>query len=221
MPWPMVHFAIAEKMYRKDVHPSFLLGSIAPDAIHTRQNASRLDKRQTHLANERIRLPEINMIKDFYFTNRQLIDDEAWRPFLLGYAAHIFADVRWTHTVYKDYEQKTLNNLWFKLRYRFKPIKAVYNVEVKQIDFDLYHQEIWVNECFNKLKIGKSFSVPPLVTDLEVDGWKQRTMDLLADQQNEPGIKPRYFTMDVVKGFIEQTSSELKELFIDWEVWEQ
>lgn len=52
MPLPMVHLAIAvqaHKLISSEPTPAFLLGSIAPDAIHMRPNTTRNDKQKTHL----------------------------------------------------------------------------------------------------------------------------------------------------------------------------
>ena len=52
MPLPMVHLSVAVALSEKEGRfPSadFLLGSIAPDAIHMRPNSSRLDKEHVHL----------------------------------------------------------------------------------------------------------------------------------------------------------------------------
>ncbi|MFX3637474.1 MAG: hypothetical protein ACE3L7_02365 [Candidatus Pristimantibacillus sp.] len=47
MPWPMVHFEIARRLYG-DPSPEFLLGSLAPDSIHVRTN-DRVEKNKSHL----------------------------------------------------------------------------------------------------------------------------------------------------------------------------
>jgi hypothetical protein len=55
MPLPMVHLAIAVRAHElmgSEPTPAFLLGSIAPDAIHMRPNATRDDKRKTHLLSD-------------------------------------------------------------------------------------------------------------------------------------------------------------------------
>jgi hypothetical protein len=52
MPLPMVHLAVAVRVHEVESRvPSsaFLLGSIAPDAIHMRPGTGRDDKRRVHL----------------------------------------------------------------------------------------------------------------------------------------------------------------------------
>lgn len=51
MPLPLVHLAIAAQLCRqhnKPLAPAFLLGSLAPDAIHLRLGSTRTDKQATH-----------------------------------------------------------------------------------------------------------------------------------------------------------------------------
>jgi hypothetical protein len=52
MPLPMVHLKIAVQSHslaERSLTPEFLLGSLAPDAIHMRANTNRDDKNRVHL----------------------------------------------------------------------------------------------------------------------------------------------------------------------------
>jgi hypothetical protein len=54
MPWPMSHLYIAENVLKSHTIkiinlPQYYLGSIAPDAVHFRENFDRSLKRVTHL----------------------------------------------------------------------------------------------------------------------------------------------------------------------------
>ncbi|GGH27234.1 hypothetical protein [Paenibacillus segetis] len=63
MPWPMVHFAVANEICLIDVSPSLLIGSIAPDAVHMRGNVTRQEKGSTHLVCDD-QFPRIDIIRD-------------------------------------------------------------------------------------------------------------------------------------------------------------
>jgi len=49
MPWPIVHFSIAFRMFGGPPQGDFLLGSIAPDAVQFRED--KLSKAKSHLRN--------------------------------------------------------------------------------------------------------------------------------------------------------------------------
>ena len=56
MPLPMIHLAVAVGVHTlagREPSAAFLLGSIAPDAIHMRDGADRSDKERTHLEGRR------------------------------------------------------------------------------------------------------------------------------------------------------------------------
>ncbi len=80
MPLPMVHLAVAIQMHRLEQRipsPDFLLGSIAPDAIHMRPDTGREDKQRVHLAeipdpdHERVRLSMTQCQADVLSTKQQ------------------------------------------------------------------------------------------------------------------------------------------------------
>jgi hypothetical protein len=91
MPFPMIHFSIANKMFKYQPHPSFLLGSIAPDAILVREKYNKVDKDRSHLEmlkEYRVNLETlIQFYKDTSFSKR----DVEYQQFLLGYVSHIYA----------------------------------------------------------------------------------------------------------------------------------
>ncbi|MFC0214140.1 hypothetical protein ACFFK0_17060 [Paenibacillus chartarius] len=93
MPWPMVHFAIADRVCCGEPSPSFLIGSIAPDAIHARAGSTREDKERTHFVQNGT-LPTVDEIgrQAAHFFHQ----DEApeWKAFVRGYMSHVYAGVR-------------------------------------------------------------------------------------------------------------------------------
>ncbi len=100
----MVHFAISDILFDGDPSPNLLIGSIAPDAIHIRGQIAREEKGATHLVhNDKLPAEEMFMEKcQEYLLKRS---DPEWKDFVIGYFSHIYADARWTDTVYSDYEK--------------------------------------------------------------------------------------------------------------------
>jgi hypothetical protein len=84
MPWPMVHFAIAEKLFDHEPLPEFLLGSIAPDAIHMRENTTRQDKNKTHLCRADGTMPDLITFRNFLKENLNKYEYIGWKSFVLG-----------------------------------------------------------------------------------------------------------------------------------------
>jgi hypothetical protein len=212
LPWPMVHFAIADKLFMHEPSPAFLLGSIAPDAIHSRENSSRQDKNQTHLCKEDGSMPDLVTLQKFCETNLNKQGHPDWNSFVLGYASHVFADIRWTETVWEEYVVKIK-----QLNDHNEPIKRIYNLEVCQLDFDLYKKEEWAGRIFTLFAASKVFSIEPWLTANEINQYRKKTINWLSDAANEPRITLKYITEDVVREFIKTTTVELSFLIKEWE----
>ncbi|MEZ4637190.1 MAG: hypothetical protein R2856_19925 [Caldilineaceae bacterium] len=98
MPLPMVHFAVAVDLYaalNQAISPEFLLGSIAPDAIHLRDGWTQADKVITHFG-----LPYD--YPDWAKIEPILRGQWTRSPFAAltaGYVAHVLTDQLWIDTV--------------------------------------------------------------------------------------------------------------------------
>ncbi|NJN81946.1 MAG: hypothetical protein HC802_06430 [Caldilineaceae bacterium] len=103
MPLPIVHLAIAVALH-DGAEPSadFLLGSLAPDAIHMRPNTSRPDKDRTHLLEK----PQAETDpRDYYRAVSAWMDAYCLvhpnqRELATGYASHLLADWLWFREIF-------------------------------------------------------------------------------------------------------------------------
>ncbi|GIP29336.1 hypothetical protein J23TS9_44660 [Paenibacillus sp. J23TS9] len=207
MPWPMVHFAIAEKVCLSNPSPGFLLGSISPDAIHARDHVTRIEKGATHLMSEG-RFPSHETLKTNCAAYVDKNPEAEWKEFVLGYFAHIYADIRWTHTVYADFEKEYSGEQG--------DIRNTYNLEVSQVEFNLLQSEEWADHVITGLQKAYAYPIAPFVTQQEVSQYRDIKIAWLQDARNGPAIETRYFNEDRVKTFIENTSNELTALFYEW-----
>jgi hypothetical protein len=205
----MVHFAISEILSSGAPSPDLLLGSISPDAIHMRGHISREQKGVTHLVhNDKLPSKELIMEKcREYFSKRS---EPQWKDFVLGYFSHIYTDLRWTDTVYADFE----NNY----KGEKNEIRKTYNDEVSQVEFYLLRSMNSSEKLFTLLLKSEGYTVDPYVTQLEVIQYRDSKVKWLQDLNNEPQIKPIYFKTDEIKSFINETSKELKELLKEWNI---
>ncbi len=209
MPYPMVHFAIASELCLRNPSPSFLIGSIAPDAVHVRDNVTRKEKGITHFVCED-RFPSIEVLKERCLDYLNLNDEIDWKDYVLGYFAHIYADIRWTETVYTNFE--------CEYRGVKDEIRKIYNIESNQVEFDLIRREEWAEAVLNKLRVGSAYTIETLVTQIEVSQYRDIKLQWLRNKDNEPQITPIYLREDVVKNFVSRTSNELNDLYKEWGV---
>lgn len=207
MPWPMIHFAIAANSSNLDPSPSFLIGSIAPDAIHMRDHMNRKDKGMTHLVDDD-GLPNIEKLTMHCLDYLNMNSDEEWQKFVRGYFAHIYTDARWTDTIYADFKKNYCGDL--------KDLRCTYNQEVSQMEFQVMRSSKWAADVLQKLKQARAFSIAPFVTEEEVRRYRDAKLQWILDETNEPKMETVYFREDTVNHFIMNTSQELIEIFKVW-----
>lgn len=205
----MVHFAIADKVCKGDPCPHFLIGSIAPDAIHARAGTTREDKGRTHFMENGV-MPTVDQIGQQAVQYWRGNPAPEWRAFVQGYISHVYADLRWTETLYAEYEASFHEALETR--------RSTYNWEVSQIEFILMRSETWTDRVIHQLKEVEAFSLPPLIESDEVEAYTHTKIEWLLDVRNEPGITPIYFEEEKVRSFISRTSEELQWLFSKWGV---
>lgn len=212
MPLPLVHLAIAVDLathYPLAGEAAFLLGSLAPDAIHMRPNTTRSDKNRTHLlTTNHSETPDTDYaaaLDQFFVPAWQQAD-----PFLQGYAAHLLADRRWVQTImphFRAVRPPELSNA--------DGVKLYYH-EVDQIDLMLYRQMPWRTEIWERLATATAQPVADLLTAAEVAGWQQRTFAWFAEREHTAEIQPRYITYERVSEFIHEAATTIAEQFATW-----
>jgi hypothetical protein len=206
----MVHLAVAVRtleLIGSEPTSAFLLGSIAPDAIHMRPNTTRSDKQKTHL------LSDASGLKDRHI--RRLLDcyrarGSAALDFAEGYVAHILVDRAWTETVLESLRRQLPAAMPHAER------RSLYYQESDQIDFDLYHQMPWRPAVWGLLAQAQPIDFEPLLTGDEIARWRDRTLDWFESLKQEPMIEPAYITAALVQTFVFDMASTLAPCLCEW-----
>lgn len=214
MPWPMVHFAIADQIAKGDPSPRFLLGSLAPDAIHVRGDVTREEKGSTHFVRDG-KLPDNERLRERGFFYLHQNADPEWQSYILGYVAHIYADVRWTNTVYEDFTRQVEGDP--------RTIRERYNEECGQLEWTLLRTGTvhWQEKGLRRLRQATALAIEPLLTADEVEAYRDTKIAWLSDDRNDSAQELIYLTEAVVRGFIRSTAEELDALFRAWGIDEQ
>lgn len=209
MPLPMVHLAVAVQMHRLEgstPSPDFLLGSIAPDAIHMHPDAGRDDKQRVHLSE----------IHDPHHERARLLlaqygsDGSSAMGFAEGYVAHILTDHLWVETVIDSFCKSIPPHLSTQEQ------RSLYYLETDQIDFDLYHQMPWRLEVWSKLAAAQPRDFASLVTAEEVRQWRDRTLIWSEELKQEPMIEPVHITGADVQVFVDQAAEGVMRTLEAW-----
>ncbi|XEC96610.1 hypothetical protein AB6A23_08740 [Paenibacillus tarimensis] len=211
MPLPMVHLAIAVKYFEDQCIPnSFFLGSIAPDSIHMRNNASRDDKSRTHFGGQQT---DPILLENYYKEYISQKIDSDWRWFVKGYFAHVLTDYYWVKSVYHRFKEEALEN-----KLTNEGIRTKYYLETDEVDFFLYETKEWKHKVWNGLVHTKIYSIDPLLNEEEINFWRLRTIHWFDLITSKPGIEPQYITKLLVEEFIEQTAEKVRTTIDDWDI---
>lgn len=209
MPLKMVHLAVAVKMCALEGStpaPDFLLGSIAPDAIHMRDGSRPDDKQRTHFSE----IPDLQ-----HDRLRELLASSGsprLSPlgFTEGYVAHVLTDHLWGETIGILFRNKVSPDLIPQER------ASLYDRETDQIDIDLYRQAPWRTEVWLKLASTQPKDFGTLLTAEEIAKWRDRALAWYEDPAHEPKIKPIHITGEDISGFIVQAAEKILATFTIW-----
>jgi hypothetical protein len=209
MPLPMVHLAVAMEMHkilRVDPRCAFLLGSIAPDAIHMRPGTGPTDKQRVHLFDggdpdhQRVRA----LLQQFgAYQGADL-------GFSAGYAAHVLTDRFWEETIGGPFRASFPGDIDPQVR------RTLYYQETDQIDFDLYHQAPWRDAVWEKLASCQPQDFAGLVSADEITRWRDRNLTWFGTLKQEPSIIPTHITRIQIEAFILQAAPRIMEKFREW-----
>ena len=228
MPLPMVHLLLArvleEKLSIKD-NDYFILGSIAPDAIHARAGSKRLDKYETHMfvngfhdeiSKKVSRASVLEVMK--YSMNLEREE----RQFVLGYCIHILLDMEWIDKVFNVFA-RTLQSGGICL----DGIKSKYYEETNECDALIYIKgHLWTEKYRRILQkiepIGfydyRTTDNKLLLTKEEIGKWREEVlgkMERYADFAVGKVTGAHYITYESILSFINKFADSVIISLID------
>lgn len=208
MPLPMVHLVVATKLcklHSRDASPDFLLGSIAPDAIHMRPGTDQRDKQRVHLKD----MPGENLEQVRSLFIKHYCESSEISEFAEGYTTHILTDRLW--------EEKVIT--WFRQKVeamREQDQRQLYYDETDQVDFDLYKMVSWREEVWRKLGEAVARDFDNLLTGEEIKGWQEQTLNWFEKLKEEPRIVPVYIMGELIASFIQQAVEMSNKYLTMW-----
>lgn len=201
MAFPMVHLLIAHKwaQHKPELFdsPEYYLGTLAPDAIHMRENCRYPeDKYVTHL----------NALPEYQRDSRALL--AYWRvrstPFDLGYAIHVIGDVFWVRFYKETYPTLIVNG---------HTDNARYYPDANRIDDWLYEQREERPKIWALLARARAPEDHPLLSAPEIEGWRDR---VFASFERALDLSlPKVFTRGDIGRFIEDAPADIDALLRD------
>ena len=208
MPLPMVHLAVAEKVSSalEITDPgSFWLGSIAPDAVHMRENFRSEYKLASHLRDSMETSKEIVLERAIHMI--RTADGCQNRDFTVGYGVHVATDMIWNRTIFEDFKQR-----YQEAGFPADDQKSVYYNDTDQLDFVLFERLPWRERVWQEFEQCESVGMNGLVSADEAECWKQRTLHWFDGGGSQHKAPIWFFTYDKLLDFAGQAAAQILRL---------
>jgi len=168
MALPVVHLLAAHKWANTVGQyvdcPEFYLGAISPDAMHIRFQGDKSQKNLFHLGNwTSLHADQVCAYWDKHFA-----------PFDVGYGIHVLTDAQWVPRYRQRFPELIMPNGMLNTR-------QYYN-DTTLADFALLRQEPRVTELFQLLQRAQAPQNHILLTEREIEAWRDHTLALYAQQ---------------------------------------
>lgn len=203
MAQPMMHMLIADKIYTEKIIPihsygDFLLGSIAPDAVHVKENYSREIKDISHYRfNSKSHINYFDTFVHEFHTPEN-------KDFVVGYLVHLLSDMMWYHSVRVPFKEA-----FIKAPTQNMSMNEAYYVDCEQIEQLMFGDEnaSRIIEAMNK---GKAYSLEKLIDAEDVDAWKEK---IIFDYNNRKCslVHANYISEQHVREYIVNCANECIE----------
>lgn len=202
MPFPMVHLNIARNVLSAAsgiLEPSqFLLGSIAPDSVHFRPDYQGVMKKASHLCVGNEEWAE-NVLR-FAELNRRSPNTD----FVLGYCAHVLADIKHNIEMWTPYRLAHQEQL-------DRGLGSDLHKEAAEVDLELYltcqdRPELWA-----LLSRSESIDIPGMVRSADIDMAKSHLLwSQYADRKQVDLSSNKFVTVKRMTGFVAEASQEIR-----------
>lgn len=203
MAHPIMHLLIADKIYYNrssniQSYGDFLLGSIAPDAVHEKENYTREIKDISHYRfDKRSSFGHFDTFMEAYATQEN-------RDFVMGYLVHLLSDMIWYHAVRVPFKEAFMQ----APSQRMSKNQAYY-ADCEQITQVLFEEKN-VASIIEALNSSKAYSLEGLIDAEDVEAWRDKLIMAYHDRK-EIMIHTQYISEQHVRDYIEKCAGACAE----------
>ena len=214
MSYQMTHLEIAYGLSVKykwiEKRPDFLLGAIAPDAVHFHEEYSYKLKEQSHLWDCG---PRWGITLDSDKWERNVINfwekhkGDSNREFIAGYCVHILTDWMNDIKIWKPFRVENVRGE------NVDEIYHIYSREAYRSDQWLYHRSDNSREIMSTLAEGRAYSVENLICQKDVETQKKHILSEQYKNTDDYDISgQKYCAEKVITMFIEECVESLSDI---------
>lgn len=203
MAQPMMHLLIADKIYTEKSssiysYSDFLLGSIAPDAVHVKENSTREIKDISHYRfNSKSHINYFDTFFYEYYTSEN-------KDFVVGYLVHLLSDMIWYHSIRVPFEEAFL-----KAPSQDMSMNKAYYADCEQIE-QLMFLEKDAPRIIEAVNRSNEYSLGGLIDSENVKAWKEK---LIFNYNNRKNIllHTKYISEQHIRDYIANCARECTE----------
>ena len=200
MAQPMMHLLVADNIYTEkssSIHSygDFLLGSIAPDAVHAKENYTRGLKDISHYSfNSKSPISHFDTFFDKYVTPEN-------KDFVIGYLVHLLSDMIWYHSIRVPFKE-----IFLQVSSHDMSMNEAYYADCEQIEKSMFWGEN-TPRIINGITESKAYSLEGLIDSEDVKAWKEK---LIFDYNNKKNALPhtKYISEQYVRDYITNCAKE-------------
>lgn len=224
MSFQMIHMEIAYRVLERSqkIHHSaeFILGTVAPDAVHMAPVYKIEEKVSSHLfegcgewSNTQDYQRWDQNIKDFYRNIVCDAKDPIYHDFLLGICVHCLTDYRNDVRIWNRLQKYNVPPMEFEV------FRNVYYQEANGIDQWLYQNSTHREEIREMLLQATSFHIPGMVEKVNLDKQREHLLNVqYADTEKIEVSDYQFLNPVMIESFIETAVTEIIEKLEDWDI---
>jgi hypothetical protein len=213
MPFPMTHLHIAYNILSNTPQIKkpcdFMLGAIAPDSVHFRDNYVSDMKKISHLCagNEKWGMVTNNQewlenVLSFLEENK----DTEKADFIYGYCSHILADIQNNIKIWMPFQLENKEALE-------KGMGSIYHQESNNVDYALYLLQPQQKIIWEILKDANGYDIQNVVDLREINEMKDTILrSQFIDREDVDMSSNKYVTLSNMQKFISVESQYIRKL---------
>lgn len=219
MAYTMTHILVAERVLEYITPPvdysTYLIGAIAPDAVHASPHYTPELKEKSHIfadgavwgeITKEIQFKEwLDNIKKFYINHQDKYD----RDFFLGYIVHVLTDICSCRQIYAPFYNSLSKDEMNEKMYQF--VQESYSV-----NFYLFCEYSKDKNLMNILKEGRSYSIAGIYDDKVFEDRIRQLFDFeFKSRDIESIVHNNICTIENTNKFIDDAPQMIKKMFFD------
>ncbi len=213
MPFAMTHLYIAYKILSSTPQIKkpcdFILGALAPDSVHFRENYNSDMKKKSHLCVGDEKWGSITNNRewlkntlDFLRQNKDIEKED----FIYGYCSHILADLQNNIKIWTPFNMDNKQALE-------KGMGSIYHQESYNMDYVLYSSNPQQKIIWEMLDCATAYDIPNVVARDEINKMKHHILhNQFSDREFVDVTLNKYVTLSCMQEFISVESQYIKNV---------